>query len=340
MKELPIGCPDVVITAGGTREQIDDVRYITNFSSGGFGHELAKQYAQYGMKVLLLAPKLTVQKYGALPANVTHQEFTSAEDLREKLLSVETARFVLHAAAVSDYTPVSATQGKLSSDAERMTIELKRTPKILPQLREKYGSETKIVGFKLLSGVEESELIEAAVQQLSRAHTDLCIANDLQEMSGGDRKIHIVQPDGGYETLIGTTTEAAKAVVQAVSFEHIEEITHQPAILKRIAEAIEYEQADFGFSVNDENGVIRREVEGALAETLIRSDHPMQISELMDKTFDGYLKMSAGYVWVVWIVLREMISSGKVHNSAETSGEFRDTGSLHIPTALLTYGGV
>lgn len=214
MKSSFNNCPDVVITAGGTCEPIDDVRYITNFSSGGMGHELAKQYAQHGLNVLLMAPRITIQKYGELPLGVRHQEFTSAEDLRNQLLSVEAARIVLHAAAVSDYTPVTTTKGKLSSDADNMTIELKRTPKILPQLRDHFGKDTTIVGFKLLSGVSEEELIATAARQITAARTDLCIANDLQELGSHNRKVHIVNNDGSYETHRGCTANVARKIVQ------------------------------------------------------------------------------------------------------------------------------
>lgn len=210
--------PDVVITAGGTSEPIDDVRYITNFSSGGLGHALAVEHAKYGGSILLLAPKLTAQKYGDIPG-VEHRVFTTAEDLRQQLLGIEAAGLILQAAAVSDYTPVHRTAGKLSSDPDMMTIELKRTQKILPQLRDHFGDETTIVGFKLLSGVSEEELIATGLRQIRSAQTDYCIANDLQHLSSNQRRIHIINPDGSYQSESGTTQAVAAQIVRATSRE-------------------------------------------------------------------------------------------------------------------------
>ena len=194
--------PDVVITAGGTREKIDDVRYVGNFSGGRLGHGVAKAYAELGYKVLLLAPNTVIDRYG-LPDGVEHQAFNSTESLKQGLLSLKGVRLVLQAAAVSDYMP-EITEGKISSDQEELVIKLKRTPKILPLLRDHFGSEASIVGFKLLSGVSEQELINAALKQIATCQTNACVANDLQDI-GEKRKIHIVKPDGHYQTLYGET---------------------------------------------------------------------------------------------------------------------------------------
>jgi phosphopantothenoylcysteine synthetase/decarboxylase len=205
----PMEHREVIVTAGGTREQIDDVRYIGNFSGGRLGHSLAAQYAWRGHKVLLLAPERVVDRFG-LPEGVEHEPFTSAESLRDRLLAQASARLILHAAAVADYMP-ERTYGKLSSENEELTLQLKRTPKILPSLRDHFGSETTIVGFKLLSGVREEELIEAATGQIQASGTDLCIANDLQNI-GKQREVHIVQPDGHYGTIRGTNEGVARSV--------------------------------------------------------------------------------------------------------------------------------
>jgi len=210
--------PDVVVTAGGTRESIDDVRYITNFSTGEFGHALAGQFAQLGHRVLLLAPDEVIQRFGTVKG-VTHRPFTSAESLRSELLSVESAKLVFQAAAVSDYAPV-LTSGKISSDNDELVLTLKRVPKILPQLRGHFGLKTVIVGFKLLSGVTEDELVGAGVAQIVHNRTDYCIANDLQKISApsdaSNRTIHFVHNDGSYETTIGSTDKVAQFISQKI----------------------------------------------------------------------------------------------------------------------------
>lgn len=211
-----IECPDVIVTAGGTRENIDDVRYIGNFSGGRLGHALAATYADLGHRVLLLAPNMVVEHFG-LPPGVDQETFTSAASLQDRLLGKSGARLILHAAAVADYSP-DRLEGKVSSDEEELIIHLKRTPKILPDLRDHFGDATNIVGFKLLSGVSEEALIAAATQQIATSRTNLCIANDLQEL-GDKRRVHIVQPTGEYSTLYGHTQEVAAMIAQAIPVE-------------------------------------------------------------------------------------------------------------------------
>jgi phosphopantothenoylcysteine synthetase/decarboxylase len=213
MENEKTSCPEVLITAGGTREQIDDVRYIGNFSGGRLGHALAETYANLGHQVTLLAPKDVPERLG-LPEGVNHQPFTSAESLRETMLSIPAARLVLHAAAVSDYTP-ERTAGKISSDEDELVIRCRRTPKILKALREHFGDKTNIVGFKLLSGVPETELIDTATKQIEVCKTDACIANDLEQL-GLNRRLHIVEPGGEYQTIEGDTQSVARQISQAL----------------------------------------------------------------------------------------------------------------------------
>ena len=207
---------DVVVTAGGTHELIDDVRYIGNFSTGKFGYELAKAYSQLGFKVLLLAPQFVIDHFGELPS-VTHIPFVSAADLEAALHSITEAKLVLHSAAVSDYTPVRV-NGKISSDKDELVITLKRTPKIISGLREHFGNETKIVGFKLLSGVPETKLFLAALKQIRANDTDMCVANDLQEIKEV-RKVHIVEPNGRMTTIVETPEELAKKLALIIQVE-------------------------------------------------------------------------------------------------------------------------
>lgn len=179
------------------------------------------------------------------PSALEHLEvrrFRSAADLRRELLAIPTARLVLHAAAVADYSSVKH-DGKISSDQEELTIHLKRNPKILAELRDHFGKDTTIVGFKLLSGVSEADLISAAVKQMADNQTDYCIANDLQEkevptprtrtsteyVRGGpivtvlppdpkikERRLHIVNPDGTYETEQDQTAAVARAIAKKI----------------------------------------------------------------------------------------------------------------------------
>ncbi len=180
---------DVVITAGGTREPIDDVRFIGNFSGGALGHALAQEFKSYGRDVLLLAPKNVTDRYGEID-DVEHQTFSSYADLDQQIKSIPSARIVLQAAAVADYSPVPA-DGKISSDQDEMVIRMQKNPKILASLREHFGRHAFIVGFKLLSGVSTQELLEVGRRQITTNYTDMSVANDLQHIRS-KRTVHSI----------------------------------------------------------------------------------------------------------------------------------------------------
>lgn len=210
--------PEVIITAGGTKEPIDDVRYIGNFSSGRFGHALAQKYAAEGHSTTLLAPTSTIERFGAIPG-VDHAPFTSADDLKNVLLGHKAAGLVLHAAAVSDYTPERA-PGKISSTQEKLSIQLTRTPKILRALRDHFGASATLVGFKLLSNVSTEQLLDVASNQIKANTTSFCIANRLEdiESSQGSRTVHLVEPGGTATTLSGSTKHVAQLLYDSINW--------------------------------------------------------------------------------------------------------------------------
>lgn len=209
---------EVIITAGGTKEPIDDVRYIGNFSSGRFGHALAQKYVHHGHHVTLLSPSSVPERFGRID-EVDYQHFTSADDLKEALLGFEAAKLILHSAAVSDYTPTKI-EGKISSDQENLTVELVRTPKILSLLRSHFGNETVLVGFKLLSNVETDGLLEVAGKQIEKNETDYSIANRLEDISpdSDHRKVHLLGSDGNVNTFSGKSISVAQSLYHAIEW--------------------------------------------------------------------------------------------------------------------------
>lgn len=193
---------EVVITAGGTREKIDDVRYISNFSSGRLGHAIARiygaekerEYSRTGVfpgSVSLLAPQSTIDRFGEIKG-VQHVPFESTRDLRARLLGIQAAGIVIHSAAVADYIP-EYVYGKIRSDKEELNLKLQRAPKILAELREHFGSDATLVGFKLLSGVEKATLQQVGERQIQDNDLDFCIANDLQNITKESREVTIIQ---------------------------------------------------------------------------------------------------------------------------------------------------
>src|SRR5262245_50634784 len=148
----------LLVTAGGTREPVDDVRVIANTSTGRLGARIADAASAAGHEVLLLHGMLAVRPASA---RVRRESFDSAADLARLLdRHAPQADAVIHAAAVSDYVPVRAA-GKLASDLPELTLRLVRAPKLVDRLRE-LQPEALLVAFKLTSGADEDGMIEAA----------------------------------------------------------------------------------------------------------------------------------------------------------------------------------
>jgi len=215
---MPKESERVIVTTGGTKESIDSVRFITNFSTGRFGYEIASQLAQQGYTVKLLCPSEVQKQQLDTPKNLEFLNFTSTESLQQALLDEkqETPIIIFHSAAVSDYTVENPFVGKTSSAPERITITLIKTPKIIDKLRERYGKETFIVGFKLLTDVSRQELIDAAKKQNQRAHLNLTIANDLTKIHNNLHPVILVTPEGGSIDIFGTRQEVAKNIIEFV----------------------------------------------------------------------------------------------------------------------------
>ena len=204
-----------IVTAGGTAEPIDDVRAITNFSTGRFGHALAAELAGNNTDTVELCPSSTVQRLGR-EDGVRYEHFDTTDSLRHLLVErTESPDIILHAAAVSDYRPVRSS-GKLSSEQESLTIQLERTPKIISELRERYGSEAFIAGFKLLSGVSEAQLVSAAMAQLKLNRLNMVLANDLQHLKDGQHPLLAVTAEGGVIPFEGERAEVARELARFI----------------------------------------------------------------------------------------------------------------------------
>ena len=203
----------VVITTGGTAEPIDDVRRITNTSTGKLGYEISRALSDLGY----LVEAITAEASMLLPEipGVTRIPFTSTVSLRERIFERDNPDIVIMAAAVSDYAPIPI-EGKISSDQETLTIHCVKTPKILPTLREKFGPDAFIVGFKLLSGVSRQELIRVAQKQLADCHLNLTVANDLSSITGDQHPVIVITPEGGTIDMTGTKAEVAVQLAEFI----------------------------------------------------------------------------------------------------------------------------
>lgn len=203
-----------VITAGGTAEPIDDVRVITNLSTGRFGAALANALIARGAQVTLLASHALASHPEWLSDGIDLRPFGSFDDLSSCLDAACSTPLdlLLMAAAVSDYRPVRA-PGKIRSDQEALTLRLVRTPKLLETLRRRCGPDTTLVGFKLLSGVDTDALVAAARHQIATCELDWTVANDLVEIRDGQHPVWLVPRIGAATRIEGTKTTTAAAVI-------------------------------------------------------------------------------------------------------------------------------
>lgn len=199
----------ILIAAGGTEEPIDEVRSVTNLSTGRFGMELAEGFLEAGSQVTLLLGKQanladTLQGY-CDSGQLLVRRFGGYQSLlvlmREELsprsnFNIGPYDAILMAAAIADYSPLRVA-GKLSSDVDELSIRMLQNAKILSMLRSLAPRPTKLVGFKLLVGDTEETLIKAAREQISRCQLDLVVANDLKairESGGASHPVTLVFP--------------------------------------------------------------------------------------------------------------------------------------------------
>jgi phosphopantothenoylcysteine decarboxylase/phosphopantothenate--cysteine ligase len=169
----PLAGRRVLVTAGGTREPLDRVRFVGNRSSGRMGVALAAEAAVRGADVTLLAANLQVPP----PAGVRVVETPTAADLaREALARGADADVVLMAAAVSDYRPVDPVEGKRPKDAEPWTVTLEPTQDVLAELGRRRANGQVVVGFAADTGEQG---LERAREKLERKNGTLFVFNDV-----------------------------------------------------------------------------------------------------------------------------------------------------------------
>jgi len=178
-----------IVTAGPTYEPLDDVRRLTNFSTGRLGTELANYLVARGHTVTLLIGAMATHS-GERNAQAV-KIFTTTDDLRSKFNSLSNKKVdaIFHAAAVSDFAFgklfVRRNDGKLSAFKASKKISTRRgqllaelvpTPKIIACLR-KWFPSAQIVGWKYEADGARSDAISSALKQIAECRTDACVAN-------------------------------------------------------------------------------------------------------------------------------------------------------------------
>ncbi|HJR59014.1 MAG TPA: bifunctional phosphopantothenoylcysteine decarboxylase/phosphopantothenate--cysteine ligase CoaBC [Vicinamibacterales bacterium] len=170
----------VVVTAGPTYEDIDDVRYIGNRSSGKMGYALAGEAARRGARVLLVSGPSLVP----VPANVEVVRVRSAAEMHAAVMpQAPLADLAIMAAAVADYAPRSRAGGKLEKSHGPLSLDLVRTPDILAEIgrARAAGSAQVVIGFAAESG----DPVARAREKLARKNADMIVANDISRPGSG-----------------------------------------------------------------------------------------------------------------------------------------------------------
>lgn len=192
----------VLISSGCTREPIDNVRFITNLSSGATGSAIATYFTQQGAEVTYLHAQ------GASPADANKDiEFGSFDSLMRKLffeLDTGAYDFVIHAAAVSDYRVKEIhagpekeviQKGKKISSGQNLFLELEPTPKLVHQIKAR-SPKTKVIAFKLTDTASASEKMEAIMRLFYKDDVDFVVQNDLSEITKDNHVFTILEPGG------------------------------------------------------------------------------------------------------------------------------------------------
>ena len=206
----------VLVSAGGTREPLDAVRYLGNRSSGRMGVALAEEARRRGAQVTLLAANLAV----APPTGVEVIEASTAAELAAQALTQADVDVVLMAAAVADYRPAGASAGKRSKDGEPWTVELEPTQDVLAELGRRRSNGQLLVGFAADHGAEG---LERARAKLRAKAVDLVVFNDVSREDIGfdaaENEVVIVSAAGER-----AVEKAPKARIAAAILDEVERL--------------------------------------------------------------------------------------------------------------------
>ncbi len=229
----------IVITAGGTSEKIDNVRKITNSSSGKLGLTIANHLLKENDDLIIyyVCSKNSLRPLDKRIKVFEIDDTISLKNKIENLLLNEKIDYFIHSMAVSDYMTDYVTTierikksikntnnleeafsnieiingNKISSYEDNLVIVLKQTPKIISIIKD-LSPQTYLVGFKLLDGVSKEELISVAKKLRDKNKCDLVVANDLATIRNGEHIAYIIDKNNEIEESHGKDDIAKKLV--------------------------------------------------------------------------------------------------------------------------------
>ena len=180
---------EILVTAGPTREPLDPVRFITNYSSGKMGYALALMAKRRGAGVTLISGPSFLPR----PRGVRFVEVTTALEMRDAVMAhYERATVIIKAAAVADYRPAVRATAKIKKEEGMLSLSLERNPDIIAEVGQKKGNRL-LIGFAM----ESENLLENAVQKMTKKNMDYIVANLVTQAGAG------FQCDTNIVTIIG-----------------------------------------------------------------------------------------------------------------------------------------
>ena len=204
---------NILITSGGTSEKIDQVRSITNHSTGQLGKMIVERFLDAGFPVTLVTSPTAVRPKEhplltmILTANVAELQLVLEEQTPKH-------QVLIHAMAVSDYSPVymvgledvkeasdleqflhrTNQESKITSDDDYQVLFLKKNPKLI-SLVKTWNPNIRLIGFKLLVDFAQDQLLAVARASLEKNQAEMIVANDLSEIQDGKHRAYLVTKD-------------------------------------------------------------------------------------------------------------------------------------------------
>jgi phosphopantothenoylcysteine decarboxylase/phosphopantothenate--cysteine ligase len=209
----------IVVSAGGTREPLDPVRFLGNRSSGKQGIAIAEAARERGADVTLIAANLEVVE----PEGCDIRRVSTALELRDAVVdAAQGADVVVMAAAVADYRPASVSAGKIKKDQSDagLTLELVRNPDILAELGHAPHDGTVLVGFAAETESDDEQLLELGRAKRAAKQADLLVVNRVgwqQGFGSDENSIVVIGVDGSVVTRAhGSKLSVAHAILDVI----------------------------------------------------------------------------------------------------------------------------
>lgn len=201
----------ILVTAGGTREALDPVRFIGNRSSGKMGYAIAQAAIDRGAKVTLITAPTALKKPKCKVINITTAE-QMAKAVRKEF---KVSDVLIMAAAVADYSPVTIAKQKIKKSGDVLEVKLKRTTDILKEVGKNKGKRI-VIGFAL----ETNNMIANAKKKMKEKNLDHVIANTASAFDSNDNDVKIISSKGKIISVKGEKSKVANGMLDHTLRKH------------------------------------------------------------------------------------------------------------------------